>query len=640
MHMKINILDKTIFNRIAAGEVVERPASVVKELIENSIDSGATQINIEVTEGGIKKIKVSDNGCGIESSELPKAFMPHATSKIATIEDLDKIGTLGFRGEALSSIASVAKVNVISKPQTADLGSKIELSGGEILSQTDSGSPVGTTVTVENLFYNVPARAKFLKKPKQEETEITNIVSRLILANPTISFKYIANDKIVFLTQGNGLEEAIYVIYGKVTMENLLPIEYIGDIFKITGFICKPTFSKPNRTYQTLLINGRYVINQTISTAVYKAYEGFLMKGNFPFFVLNINIPLDKVDVNVHPNKLDVKFEESNRIFGIILHAISNTLLTSSHIKFLDDEQIISPAVQGNLHLQNLSQNEGKNFDNKTPETNPETFTEAILNNSEELYKKEYETRKSLNFFLNKSDSVSEFEINSDHGLSQALTQQAMQHNNIIQLNSNFTQAQNASLFESDAYKIVGVLFGTFIIVEQGTFAYFIDQHAAHERLLYDKFKAQLQNRQIPVQQLLVPYILDVNYMESEFINTNLENFKQLGFEIEPFGANTFKVSTVPLLFKDISINSFFEVVLKDINSTIKITPSTILEGYLARSACRTAIKANDLMSNSEIEILLNNLNKTNQVLLCPHGRPVVVKVPKTDLEKWFKRIV
>lgn len=640
----INILDKTIFNRIAAGEVVEKPASAVKELVENSIDAGATNITIEITNGGIKRIRVTDNGCGMSGDNLPKAFLPHATSKITSLDDLEKIGTLGFRGEALSSIASVSKVTAVSKVNEEELGTKIEIEAGEVLSLTSVGASNGTTITIEDLFYCVPARAKFLKKPKQEESEITNVVSRLILANPTIVIKYVVDEKITFLSTGNGLFEAIYTIYGKNTVDNLLPLEYERDIFHLQGFIGKPTFSKPNRTYQTLMINGRYVVNQTISTAIYKAYEGFLMKGNFPFFVLNLTIPLDKVDVNVHPNKLDVKFEDSNKIFGILLHAVSNVLLSNSHVKFLDDaadNTSLNDIIKSNSSsaLAQLTENEGKSFEIQENNIVNEVSLNGELRNNSYIDEQVEQKRNSLSYFLDREHKLGEeFTANSDAGLSYKLAQNAVENENLIKLSQE--KQENLTLFESDSIKIIGVIFGTYIIAEQKEHVFFIDQHAAHERILYDKFKQQLETREIIIQQLLVPYILDVNYMESEFISNNLTAFGELGFEIENFGANSFKISTVPLLFKDISIHSFFNLVLKDINSSLHVTAANIMEDYLARSACRTAVKANDLLSVNEIEKLLEDLNKNNQILLCPHGRPVVIKVNNKDIEKWFKRIV
>ena len=300
---KINVLDSSIFNRISAGEVVEKPASVVKELVENSIDAGATAITIEIAEAGVKEIKISDNGCGINFEDLQSAFLPHATSKIKEIDDLYNISTLGFRGEALASVGSVAKVTLQSKTKDSEFGGKIEVDGGKINKPEECACVDGTTISVKNLFFNVPARAKFLKSNKVEESSITSYVSRLILANPNISFKYIIDGIIEYQTSGQGLKEAIYTIYGKDTVNNIIPLNCTVGNISVEGYICKPTFCKPNRTYQTLMVNGRYVVNQLISTAVYNAYENYIMKGKFPFFVLNITIPFDDVDVNVHPNK-------------------------------------------------------------------------------------------------------------------------------------------------------------------------------------------------------------------------------------------------------------------------------------------------------------------------------------------------
>ena len=353
----INILDKTIFNRIAAGEVVEKPASVVKELVENSIDAKSTNITIEVEGGGIKKIRVTDNGCGMDIDNLPKAFLPHATSKISCLDDLDKIGTLGFRGEALSSIASVANITAVSKVKEKDSGAKIIINGGEVESIAETGCVDGTSITIENLFYNVPARAKFLRKPKTEENEITNLVSRLILANPNISIKYVADGKTIYHSTATGLKDAIYTVYGASVVENLVPIDYTyQNIIKVDGYIGIPSFTKPNRTYQTIIINGRYVNNKTISTAIFNAYEPYIMKSCFPFFVVSMNIPLDKVDVNVHPNKLDVKFENNNLIFGAFYTPINEVLLNlSSKIrKYESEEKEESTSSSPSVNFNNL----------------------------------------------------------------------------------------------------------------------------------------------------------------------------------------------------------------------------------------------------------------------------------------------
>ncbi|MEG1500238.1 MAG: DNA mismatch repair endonuclease MutL, partial [Clostridia bacterium] len=336
---KINILSSEIFNRIAAGEVVERPASIVKELVENSIDAGANVISIEIAQGGIKKIKVSDNGCGIYSDDIKSAFLPHATSKIENLCDLESIKTLGFRGEALSSIASIAQVEMISKTKDSCVGTKIEVSGGEISDLTEVAMTYGTTITVNNIFFNVPARAKFIKKPKSEESEITNYVTRLILANPEIQFKYIVdNETKIDYQSGSGLVHAIEILYGREIAKNLIPVQFENnDGIKLFGYVGRPEIAKSNRTYQTLIINGRYIINYMISAAIANAFSDYLMKGKFPFYVLNLEIPFEQVDINVHPSKLEAKFENSNAIFNLFSSVIFKALEKINYTKEIEN---------------------------------------------------------------------------------------------------------------------------------------------------------------------------------------------------------------------------------------------------------------------------------------------------------------
>lgn len=643
----INILDKTIFNRIAAGEVVEKPASVVKELVENSIDAKSTNITIEVEGGGIKKIRVTDNGCGMDIDNLPKAFLPHATSKISCLDDLDKIGTLGFRGEALSSIASVANITAVSKVKERESGAKIIINGGEVESVTETGCVDGTSITIENLFYNVPARAKFLRKPKTEENEITNLVSRLILANPNISIKYVADGKTIYHSTATGLKDAIYTVYGASVVENLVPIDYTyQNIIKVDGYIGIPSFTKPNRTYQTIIINGRYVNNKTISTAIFNAYEPYIMKSCFPFFVVSMTIPLDKVDVNVHPNKLDVKFENNNLIFGAFYTPINEVLLNlSSKIRKYESEEKEEPITSSqtvnfnNLHT--LDNNIGSQFNNNESQEKVDTVKYATIEDDEpssqltdNSFKSETEQNiaQSINSFL--SNKEFEFEVNTNE-ISQNMINRATQEH-IFKQSDMFDDRK----VDLASLKIVGTCFNTYIIVENNDSIFFIDQHAGHERLLYDKFKALFEKDDLAVQSLLVPYVLNTNYLESNFINNNIDVFKSLGFDIEPFGINSFKVSSVPVLLKDISLYQFFNEVLQDVNKNLNLTKSDILKEYLERSACRSAVKANDILSKQEIEILLNMLNQNNQILQCPHGRPVIIEITDKEIEKWFKRII
>lgn len=652
----INILDKSVYNKIAAGEVVEKPASVVKELVENSIDACATNITIEILDGGITQIKVSDNGKGIEYDDFEKVFLPHATSKVKTVDDLSQIGTLGFRGEAISSISSVSKVTMSSKVETCDSGYQIKVTGGELGEIMPIGAVTGTYMLVEDLFYNIPARKKFLRKPKLEENEITNYVSRLIMANPNIAFKYMADGKIMYQSFGTGLFDAIYAVYGKSIIDNIVEFNYEKGDFKFSGYLGKPTFSKSNRTYQTLIINGRYVINQTISTAIYKAYENFLMKGNFPFYVLNLEIPLEKVDVNVHPNKLDVKFENSNEVFGIIYNGVIDFLygLNNAKTVVLSDEE--EPEVDKSKlqvltdlrskfasNIEEMSRAHTENTENKEDYE----VKEISLNTTEEyeIHKDEKEKvdfidniqksntdsktlEKVIPFF---TESVVDFKVASPQKYDDIIEEKPYKKPEI----------ENISVLEDNTdIKVIGTLFDTYILIEQEGKFILIDQHAGHERLLFDKFSKELEGKQVAIQPLLIPYILETNFMEYEFISENIEVIKELGFDIDDFGDNTFKINSVPLLFRDVNISEFFADILSDLNGKIVLTKDQTIRDYIAKSACKSAVKGNDVLSKNEVITLVKELYKPGQALLCPHGRPIIVEFDKKEIEKWFKRIV
>lgn len=652
---KINVLDKSIFNLIAAGEVVEKPASVVKELVENSIDAGADQISIEIVNGGISKIRVTDNGCGIEKDDLVKAFLPHATSKVKTAVDLGRIGTLGFRGEALSSISAVSKVTMLSKTADND-GNKIIIEAGEVKIISPIGCIDGTSITVEQLFFNIPARAKYLRKERQEETDITNYVARLIMSNPNVAIKYIANDKVVYQSSGNGLYDAIYAIYGKNIIENITDFEYRDDTYHIYGYIGNPTFSKPNRTYQTLVVNGRYVISQSISLAIFKAYENFIMKGTFPFFVLNIDVALDKVDVNVHPNKLEVKFEDNNHIFGIMYSTISTKLYDIHAINTIGySEQHPANKTEPSVNMVNpISESEGSSFGSGiATESKPEgennifnhnTFSEKLNDGASEDDVPKEVTLEKDNLFNENFKTISELLVSNvnntkvaNNNLAYTLAEQlTMKQKEVMPKVENSPELS----LDIDTYKIIGTLFNTYIIVEQKETIFLIDQHAAHERLLFDKFKAEYDNSIISSQPLLIPHLLEVNNQEAEFLSENTTELKKLGFDLEPFGNNTYKVNSVPNTLKNINIQAFFNDVLSSINNRFVMKKTDIMHDYLAKSACRAAVKANDILYDEEIKVLLTNISNKDQVLLCPHGRPIILKITKTDIEKWFKRLV
>ena len=608
-------------------------------MVENIYDAGANSITIEIVNGGITRMRVFDNGCGIEGSEISKAFLPHSTSKICTVDDLEKIGTLGFRGEALCSICAVSKVTLMSKTADAECGKKIHGEGGELDEVEDMYCTDGTNITVDDLFYCVPARAKFLKKPKKEESEITNYVERLILANPKIKIKYIVDSKQVYNSPGTNLFDAIYSIYGKTTVDNLVEIKFEKDNISGHGYISKPTFSKPNRTYQTLIVNGRYVVNQTVSMAMYKAYEPYMMNGAFPFFVLNLDLPLDSVDVNVHPNKLDIKFEDSNLIFVTVMNAVSQKLYETSMVKKIQEttSDTTDPILQKPLGF--VVPNEGKTYEMK-PYMSEEVKTVDISDtdketenissrNIEEDKERLAQIREDLGRFL---DSSKGFNIASDNGLSEQLCQ------NMLKTEKLVSKQENIGL-DLQNYKVVGVLFNTYIILEIGRDMYIIDQHAGHERILYDKFKKQTEEADIISQPMIVPYIIETNSVESRFIEENLDVFTAIGFKLEKFGINSYKIQEVPLLLKDINLTDFFNSVLRDISNNLITNKAEILKDYLAKSACKSAVKGNDVLSDNELQYLINLLKDT-KVLLCPHGRPIVVTISEKEIEKWFKRIV
>ena len=640
---KINVLDSSVFNRIAAGEVVERPASIVKELVENSLDANAKHIVIEITQGGTQMIKISDDGDGIAYDDLSKAFLPHATSKIKCVDDLNNIATLGFRGEALASIASVSQTTILSKQKTAAIGGEISANGGKINPPKEAGCPDGTFITVNNLFYNTPVRAKFLKSNRVEEGAITNLVARFILANPNIAFKYVADGKTIYQTQGLDLTEGIFVVYSKEAVNNIIEVNYKSQDISLTGFVGNPLYVKPNKTYQTLIINGRYVVNNLVSTAVYNAFENYMMKGKFPFFVLHLNMPYDEVDVNVHPNKLDVRFQNTNKIYAIINNAVAESLLNSNKTfdgseiaqeKF--DEITLDSAEEKQTDLPRVS---GFSFGDKKP-PEPRVTLEDVEPVKEPELKPEnniISAMKSATVYNSKSfgDSLLDSsELKSDDGIF---------YETLVKVTSDKeekVQTKQEDLFfdTTTESKIIGKVFNTYIIIEKDKEIYFIDQHAAHERLLYDKFTQSFEEQKQLSQSLLVPYVFKVNSLENNLILENIQTFNELGFEIEEFGTNTYKINSVPNLLQSINLKEYVDDLLKNLNKISKTNQNT--KHFLATKACKAAVKAGMDLSELEIKELMDKILAQKTTLLCPHGRPICVKFDRTDMDKWFKRIL
>lgn len=665
---KINILDASIYNLIAAGEVVERPASVIKELIENSIDAGAKNITVKIENGGVSFMQVADDGVGIEEEDFKSAFLPHATSKIKDAEDLESIFTLGFRGEALASIAAVSKVNLQSKTRDASVGTNLDVEGGKFGEIKKVSCNNGTVITVKDLFYCVPARAKFLKKNKTEEQEITNIVSRTILAHPDINITYFIDGKKNCSSLGNTEKEAIFSVYGKEAVQETLPVFAEREGVKVSGYIGKPTYSKSNRTYQTLIINGRYVVNLTVQTAVSNAYGDFLMKRQYPFFVLYLSVPNAEVDVNVHPNKLDVKFLKTSLIYSVVFEAVSRALNEMDYVKEIDTEtntklsfvnqtrqtsaKIDKAGVNLNpfsTNLNNLNEEEKDKMTDiiidsmlsgEASETVRDNFglgSKLLERINNKINNEEKDAFSSADYIDDENGEIAKIKLEDYESISKA--------NDYKDINSFSNQsfikerARQEDFAENDV-KIIGKVFNTYLLIEWGENIYLIDQHAAHERLRYEKLKAEYESGNLVVQPMLVPYVISLNSEDNQIISSNLDAIKSVGFDIDEFGERTYKISAVPAIVSDIDFNKFFGLFLEEKLGKNKLTEAELVKDSLMQMACKSAVKGGDDLTKQEVNKLLADMSKSNIVLFCPHGRPVVVRITKTEIEKWFKRIV
>ena len=654
--MKINVLSPRIYNRISAGEVVENPASIVKELVENSLDAGATKIKVEIYDGGIKEITVSDNGSGIEKDDLPLAFLPHATSKISDVDDLDSIATLGFRGEALASIASVSMVKLSTKTENAETGYLIEASGGEIGKVKEVARTKGTTITCSNLFYNTPARAKFLRKPKTEEGEITHLIEKFMLSRPEVSFEYFIDDKCKYDNNTNKLEDVIYLIYGREVYDNMLKLDYKVEGVEIEGFISSPKLSRPNRSWQTLFVNGRFVENYQVSACIQGAYTAFLMKGRFPIYVLNLKIPFDKVDVNVHPNKKEVKFEENSKVFMAIRRAVESALVGTNLIadfefenkdekdwsKFSiqndDDPQRTSFNATQKTNIQPLSRDEGSSYIIKK-----DVSDENDLVDYKELQKKDIEIINMPQFSNIKNDERKKnkpggyifFDQGEERLLSETYISPVEKNNKVEEKRDEIRETFLDANIKEDV-NIVGVVFKTYIITEYGDSIYIIDQHAMHERQLYEKLKSEIESKSVIKQDLLVPYEFNLTPLDAEKFEEHIKNLNEIGFEVE-YDGHIFKIKSVPYVLSNINLGKFVDEVIGDETIGEK-KASAFINEKLCQHACKHAIRAGDVVTKDEIAYLLEEMKKS--VLLCPHGRPIVVKMTRKELEKMFKRVL
>ena len=618
---KIHILDEHIINQIAAGEVIERPSSIIKELVENSIDANSSAVTIEIKRGGISFIRVTDNGEGMSMQDALLAFERHATSKINSSEDLNSIHTLGFRGEALASIAAVTQMEMVTRARDNIGGMQIINHGGVIISQKEIGCPEGTTIIVENLFFNTPARLKFLKSPRAETAHISNLISKLILGHPEVSFKYISDGKIIYHSPGDGkLESAILSIYGKEVKDQLLEIDYKDSSTEmdLKGFLGKPSLSRTNRIHQSFFVNGRYVKSQLLSAAVENAYKSYMMINHFPWIVLHIAIPPELVDVNVHPAKTEIRFREEEKITEVISQAVLKAI----------DSQIMIPEIK-NREITEI--------------TNVETYLEP-----QKVYKKvdagkvENEQisiyTESISVQDENKDKVKEAQKKVYIGKDESLLEKS-ESKNALQQGMKYGIFAHTIKSKPSSLEIIGRIFSTYVIVQDDDRIFFIDQHAAHERILFEQYKEMFSKQQIISQQLLPPIVLEVTHAEQLILEESLEKFQSLGFEIEPFGGRSYIVRGVPANLGSYDVRGFFQDVLDKSNEIKSEMRYHLNIEDIMQMACKRAVKAKDPLSDIEITALVEKIREEKIPLTCPHGRPIMVSMSRYELEKMFKRV-
>ncbi len=742
----IVLLDDLTINKIAAGEVIERPASVVKELVENSIDAGATSINVEIKNGGISYIRITDNGKGIVPDDMEMAFERHATSKIRSADDLETVKSMGFRGEALASIAAIAKVEMKSKTEQSQTGYQIVVEGGKVISQEETGCPKGTTITVENLFYNTPVRYKFLKKDFTEGGYIEDVITRIALVNPHIAVKLISSGKTIIQTSGNGdIKGVIYNIYGKEIAESILDVEYMYENIKVKGVIGKPTISRSNRSNQLFFVNKRYIKDKTLTSSAEQAFKGMITIGKFGFLILNLEIDPQKVDVNVHPAKLEVRFEEEAKVFKAVYHAIKDTLLKGDLVsnperEYNNDEPTkIIEENNGGLFGRKSEKNEENEQNNiiaqiyaqkentqnrKLAETSSyQSIIEQMakmqkgLNNyknvntikeDDEEYINDYKALEGIQKIdiretkkeeiekeqlpekveLEQEQQIENIEIKENHPSEDLQKTQLVNIQEIIQKTKDLenmkaqpeekfeemytsvfgsmpiketkkeqekenvleeakvTTGEAISIFEKEEnekytpkYKYIGIAFSTYIIVELDKELYIIDQHAAHERIMYEKIKQNYySDTQKDSQIMLLPDIINLTHKEMDIAKENMEMFRKAGFTLQEFGENTIKLEGVPNICIDLDTKELFLETLDEINTVARTAKQEIEEKFIATVACKAAVKANMALTKEEVESLMEKLLKLPNPFTCPHGRPTAIRMSKTDIEKKFER--
>lgn len=603
----IQVLDQNTIDKIAAGEVIERPAAVVKELVENAIDSGANAITVEIKQGGISFIRITDNGCGIPREEIPLAFTRHATSKIRSVEDLLQVTSLGFRGEALSSIAAVSQVELITKSGDSIIGARYEIHGGEEISNEEIGCPDGTTFIVRNLFYNTPARSKFLKTKTTEGGYISDVMLHFILSHPEIRFKFIWDGKTKIQTSGNGnVKDNIYNQFGADITKALLPVDVAKYDMKLTGFIGKPELSRGTRSFMNYFINGRYIKSPVIQKAIETAYHGFTMTSRFPFTTLFLEIDSSSLDVNVHPTKMEVRFSNQEEVFDLFSNCLHDVLKQAT---------LIPNVTLGS--------------ETKTPAADKVLSSSVLKKAPEPFETKRLVTEKA------EPESVTPPKIESKTEPIPSVTRPVFNY-------------EQQSLFQEDLlkedshirFRLIGQVFGTFWLIEYNDELLIIDQHAAHEKVLYENLIRELEENHVYSQNLLSPIILSLTHREKDILKKCMNSFQELGFEIEEFGGDEYAIKAVPSHFLHLASKELFYSILDELLENPLSSRQEMITDRCATIACKAAVKGNHTLSFTEAEKLIEQMLKSEEPYHCPHGRPTTISMSKKEFEKKFKRIV
>lgn len=671
---EIHVLDDNTIDKIAAGEVVERPSSVVKELVENAMDAGATAITVEIKEGGIEFIRVTDNGGGIEKAQVRNAFLRHATSKISQVTDLQTLQSLGFRGEALSSIAAVSKVEIVTKTASDMTGIRYCLEGGRETEFEEVGAPDGTTFIVRNLFFNTPVRRKFLKTAMTEGSYITDLLEHLALSRPEISFKYVINGQTKFFTNGDGdLKAIIYRIFGRDIANEMIPFQIVDQELVLEGFLGKPTLNRANRNFENYFVNGRFIKSKLLSKAIEEGYQSYLMQHRYPFCVIHITVPTGDVDVNVHPTKMEVRFSNQNSVYRMIAQNISEFLATQEMIPEADlgrdekkveakAEKIEAPEpfektrIQEQLLREESSYNHTGGKAAKHEEVGQFLFNNKVAYNREETKRELPQPQEDVFFEDNREQPVKNetAPVPEKTSLLQKILggekEPDRSNTGIIKAKEhiiiekpeqlNFFDEKILTREAKDEYRIIGQVFETYWMIEYRDKLLIIDQHAAHEKVKYEQILKKVENHEILSQTLTPPIIISVTPKEADIIHQYNAYFEELGFQIEDFGMNAYAIRGIPYDLFGYEMKELFETILTEMTENpVRGVPQIIRE-KIASMACKAAVKGNNSMTYEEADTLIEQLLSLENPYNCPHGRPTIVTMSKYEMEKKFKRIL